>query len=67
MTGPKGRAVRLLRADTARWPGVQETYEDKHYYKGTVEGDTIEFTMVTDSSIQSHTPIHFTANRVKNK
>jgi hypothetical protein len=44
-----------------------KTYEDKHYYKGAVEGDTIEFTMVTDSSIQSHPPIHFTANRVKNK
>ena len=42
-----------------------KTYEDKHYYKGTVKGDTIEFTMVTDSSIESHTPIHFTATRVK--
>lgn len=42
-----------------------KTYEDKHYYKGTVKGDAIDFTMVTDSSIQTHSPIHFTANRVK--
>ena len=45
----------------------RQTYEDKHYYKGTVKGDEIVFTMVTDSSTESHTPIHFTANRVKNK
>jgi len=45
--------------------GDDKTYEDKHHYKGTVKGDTIEFTMVTDSSIESHSPIHFTANRVK--
>jgi len=45
--------------------GDTKTYEDKHYYKGTVKGDTIDFTMVTDSSIESHSPIHFTANRVK--
>ncbi len=47
--------------------GDDKTYEDKHYYKGTVKGDEIVFTMVTDSSTESHTPIHFTANRVKNK
>ena len=45
--------------------GDEKTYEDKHYYKGVVKGDTIEFTMVTDSSIESHAAIHFTANRVK--
>jgi len=44
--------------------GNDQTYEDKHYYKGTVKGDTIDFTMVTDSSIESHSPIHFTATRV---
>ena len=45
--------------------GGDKTYEDKHYYKGTVNGDTIDFTMVTESGIESHLPIHFTANRVK--
>jgi hypothetical protein len=30
-----------------------------------VKGDTIDFTMITDSSIESHSPIHFTANRIK--
>jgi hypothetical protein len=45
----------------------EKTYEDKHYYKGTVKGDEIVFTMVIDSSIESHAAIHFTANRVKNK
>jgi hypothetical protein len=44
--------------------GDDKTYEDKHYYKGTVKGDAIDFTMVTDSSIQTRSPIHFTANRV---
>ncbi len=39
--------------------------EDKHYYKGVVEGETIQFTMLTDSSIESHVPIHFTASRSK--
>ncbi len=45
--------------------GDEKTYEDKHYYKGTIKGDSIDFTMVTDSSIESHVPIHFTATRVK--
>jgi hypothetical protein len=45
--------------------GDEKTYEDKHYYKGTVKDDAIEFTMVTDSSVESHTAIHFTATRVK--
>jgi hypothetical protein len=45
--------------------GNDKTYEDKHYYQGTLKGDTIEFTMVTDSSVSSHTAIHFTAHRVK--
>jgi TIR domain len=40
-----------------------KTYEDKHYYKGTVEGDTIRFSMLTDSSVESHVPVHFTAKR----
>lgn len=42
-----------------------KTYEDKHYYKGIVKGDTIDFTMVTDSSVVTHSPIQFTATRVK--
>ena len=45
--------------------GDEKTYEDKHYYKGTVKGDTIDFTMVTDSSVEQHTAIHFIASRVK--
>ncbi len=40
-----------------------KTYQDTHYYKGTAEGDTIRFTMLTDSSVESHVPIHFTAKR----
>jgi hypothetical protein len=41
-----------------------KTSEDKHYYKGTVDGDTIQFTMLTDSSVESSVPVHFTATRV---
>ena len=40
-----------------------QTYQDKHYYKGTVEGDTIRFSMLTDSSVESHVPVLFTAKR----
>jgi hypothetical protein len=40
-----------------------KTYQDKHYYKGTVEGDTIRFSMLTDSGHDSHVPVHFTAKR----
>ena len=44
-----------------------KTYEDKHYYKGTIEGDTIRFSMLTDSGSDSHVPIHFTATRARAK
>ena len=42
----------------------EKTYEEKHNYKGTLDGDTIRFTMMTDSEIESHVPIHFTATKV---
>ena len=42
----------------------QPNADEKHYYKGTVEGETIRFTMVTDSPYP-HIPIHFTAYKVK--
>ena len=38
-------------------------YQDKQYYKGTVEGDTIRFSMLIESSIASHVPVHFTAKK----
>jgi hypothetical protein len=40
-----------------------KTYVDKQYYKGTVVGDTIRFSMVIDSSISQQPPYHFTAKR----
>lgn len=45
----------------------ERTSEDKHYYKGTVDNGAIRFTMITDSGIESHVPIHFVANRVNAK
>jgi hypothetical protein len=45
----------------------EKTSEDKHYYKGTVDGDTIQFTMLTDSSVESHVPVRFTATRSQTK
>ena len=36
---------------------------NKQYYKGTVEGDTIRFSMMVDSSISQQPPYHFTATR----
>jgi hypothetical protein len=41
--------------------------QDKNFYKGKVEGDTIQFSMLTDSEVESHVPIHFTATRVGTK
>jgi hypothetical protein len=40
-----------------------KTSQDVHSYKGIVEGDTIRFSMLTDSSVDSHVPVHFTATR----
>jgi hypothetical protein len=40
-----------------------KTYVDKQYYKGTVEGDTIRFSMMIDSSISRQPAYHFTAKR----
>ena len=40
-----------------------KSYEDKHYYKGTVEGDAIKFSMMTDSGAESHVPVYFTVRR----
>jgi TIR domain len=41
----------------------EKSYEDKHYYKGTVEGDAIRFSMMTDSGAESHVPVSFTVRR----
>ena len=41
----------------------EKTYEDKHYYKGTVEGDAIRFSLMTDSGAESHVPVYFTVRR----
>jgi hypothetical protein len=41
----------------------EKSYEDKHYYKGTVEGDAIKFSMMTDSGAESHVPVSFTVRR----
>jgi hypothetical protein len=41
-----------------------EVAQDKHHYKGTIEGEAIRFTMMTDSSVSSHVPIHFVAKKI---
>jgi TIR domain len=41
----------------------EKSYEDKHYYKGTVEGGVIKFSMMTDSAAESHVPVYFTVRR----
>jgi hypothetical protein len=62
----EGDRITFMTKTLTTLSGDEKTYEDKNYYKGTVKGDAIDFTMVTDSSVVSHTPIHFTANRVRN-
>jgi hypothetical protein len=44
-----------------------KTSQDVHSYKGTVQGDTIRFSMLTDSSVESHVPVHFTAKRTRDE
>ncbi len=44
-----------------------KTYEEKHYYVGTVSGDQIRFTLQTDSGYDSQMPQKFIATRVTNK
>ena len=41
----------------------EKSYEDKHYYKGTVEGNAIRFSLMTDSGAESHAPVYFTVRR----
>jgi len=41
----------------------EKSYEDKHYYKGTIEGDAIRFSLMTDSGAESHVPVYFTVRR----
>lgn len=38
-------------------------YEEKHRYRGTIAGDTIEFVLDTDSGYDAPPPLTFTAHR----
>ena len=40
-----------------------KTFEDTHHYRGTVEGNVINFTLITDSRAESHVPVRFTVHR----
>jgi hypothetical protein len=40
-----------------------KTYQDQNHYKGLVAGDTIRFSLLTDSGAESHVPVLFTAKR----
>jgi len=40
-----------------------KTFEDTHHYRGTVEGNVINFTLSTDSGAESHVPVRFTVRR----
>jgi len=44
-----------------------DRYEDTHNYRGAVEGGAIRFTLVTDSKVSKHTPVHFVAGWVRDK
>lgn len=59
----EGNRISFMTKSFSSLNSDEKTYEDKHYYKGIVGDDTIRFTMMTDSSMESHVPIHFTANK----
>jgi hypothetical protein len=40
-----------------------KTFEDTHHYRGTVEGNAIDFTLITESGAESHVPVRFTVRR----
>lgn len=42
-------------------------YQEKHRYRGTISGDTIEFVLDTDSGYDAPPPVEFTAHRVATK
>jgi hypothetical protein len=44
----------------------EQVAQDKHLYKGTITGDIIQFTMVTDSRVSTHPPIDFVAKKLQN-
>lgn len=58
-----GNRIRFV-TRTLTIPGPET---DIHTYRGTVEGGTIRFTMMTESKSTEHTPIHFTARRAKSR
>ena len=41
--------------------------QEKHFYRGIVEGDTIQFSLVTGPTPESHPPVHFTATRIDSR
>ena len=41
------------------------TYDEKHFYKGRLNGDEIDFVLQTDSGYDTRSPETFTATRVK--
>ncbi len=61
----EGKRISFMTKSLSTISSDEKIYEDKHYYKGTVENDIIQFTMMTDSSMESHVPIHFTAKKIK--
>ncbi len=60
-----GKRITFTTKSLATISSDEKIYEDKHYYNGTVENNTIRFTMMTDSGMESHVPIHFVASKVK--
>jgi hypothetical protein len=44
-----------------------KTYEEKHFYSGTLSGNEIHFSLQTDSGYDSRVPEKFTATRVADK
>ena len=60
-----GNRISFMTKTQATMGCNQPNAEERHYYKGTVEGESIRFTMTTDSPAGEHIPIHFTAHKVK--
>jgi hypothetical protein len=59
--------IAFITKTLSRLSAEEKPSEDTHRYKGVVEGDSIRFTMLTESAISPHFPVQFTATRIPEK
>lgn len=59
----KGDRITFVTSSLTMTGADKDPVRDQHFYEGTINGDQIQFTMRTESSVSDHEPIRFTATR----